>query len=185
MEIRRALTPAIAALALTLGLWATGYAQTAAPTPAPMPTNPNWCPGVPESPPPPHFENFAGQWAAIYKDCSRLGLPHSHWIGCLHMCGAARGSWATSHNPPPESPFPQSTSVPQGPIPLPGGGEGYVLPLLPPPGKPGATATPSAPQGSSDPPGLVPGGHSLVLIWMRRTTGSRPTLLRTSLQRRS
>jgi hypothetical protein len=156
MEIRRALTPAIAALALTLGLWATGYAQTAAPTPAPMPTNPNWCPGVPESPAPPRYP--PSDWAALYKGCSSLSLPRHSWIACRRVCMGARADWATSHNPPAASPFPLSTNVPQGPIPLPGGGEGYVLPLLPPPGTPGAAPTPSAPQGSSDPPGLVPGG---------------------------
>ena len=140
-----------------MSLVAAAGAQTATPTPAPAPTNPNWCPGVPESPPPPNFEVVRGQWAAIYKECSSLGLPRSRWIGCLHMCGFARGKWATLHNPPPESPFPQSTNVPQGPIRVPGG-EVYILPLLPPPATPGASPTPSAPQGSSDPPGLVPGG---------------------------
>ena len=162
METRRALTLAVAVLAATLGLCATAGAQTAAPTPAPAPTNANWCPGVPESPPPPRW--LAGEWSGVYKGCSRLGLSHSEWVGCRHGCMGAQAAWATLHNPPPESPFPLSTNVPQGPIPLPGGGEGYILPLLPPPGTPGASPTRSAPQGSSDPPGLVPGGHSPVLI---------------------
>jgi hypothetical protein len=133
MGTRRVLTVVIGALALTFGISATVGAQTAAPTPAPAPTNPHWCPGVPESPPPPHFEVHPGDWAYTWKVCSSSGLSRSDQYVCGGACMYAKERWAASHNPPPESPFPQSTNVPQGPIPLPGGGEGYILPLLPSP----------------------------------------------------
>ncbi len=157
METWRVLTLASAVFAVMFGTCATVRAQTAAPTPAPAPTNPNWCPGVPESPPPPGWS--ASDWAGFYKSCSSTGLPRSALIGCSHVCNGARAAWATSHNAPPANRY-LSTSRPQGPIPLPGGGEGYILPLLPPPGPPGASPMPSAPQGSSDPPGLVPGAFA-------------------------
>jgi hypothetical protein len=49
------------------------------PTPAPPPqittespiVNPNWCGGVPASPPPPHFENGPGEWQRIRQECMR------------------------------------------------------------------------------------------------------------------
>ena len=158
METRRVLTLASAVFAVMFGICATVRAQTAAPTPAPAPTNPNWCPGVPESPSPPGYESVPGEWSYTWASCSSQGLARSDWIMCRRSCLLARELWAISHNPPSESPFPPSTNVPQGPIPLPGGGEGYILPLLPPRATPGAPPTPSAPKGSSDPPGLVPGG---------------------------
>jgi hypothetical protein len=117
-------------------------------------SNPNWCPGVPLSPPPPHFENFPGDWASANKQCStdRSKLsPREHHevdVECRQVCGSARGSWATSKNPPSTTHY-LSTDKPQGPFPLPGGGAGYVLPLPSFALSPTAGATPSAPQSGS------------------------------------
>ena len=116
--------------AVTLALLRPVRAQAPAASPTAAPTNANWCPGVPESPPPPRWP--AGEWSGIYKWCSRLGLSHSQWVGCRRACGGARGAWTTSKNPPPKQKY-LSTNRPQGPIPLPGGGEGYILPLPPTP----------------------------------------------------
>jgi hypothetical protein len=86
-------------------------------------SNPSWCPGVPLSPPPPHFENFPGDWASANKQCStdRSKLsPREHHevdVECRQVCGSARGSWGSSKNPPTGGPsWPLSTDKPQGPL---------------------------------------------------------------------
>jgi hypothetical protein len=121
------------------------------PSPA-APSNPNWCPGVPASPAPPHFENFPGEWAQMSKACSAdrsmlsPGEARERLIGCLHICGYARGLWGSSKNSPQGVPsWPLSTNKPQGPFPLQGGGLGYVLPLPSFALSPTASATPTAP----------------------------------------
>lgn len=134
------------------------HAQPPAASPTPAPTNANWCPGVPESPPPPGWST--GEWAAISRQCSAPGHDR---ILCGRECAAARERWAEYRNPPspPQTRYPLSTSVPQGPFPLPGGGEGYILPLSSPPATPEA----NAPQGSADPPGPIPGGSYAGADW--------------------
>jgi hypothetical protein len=65
----------------------------------PAPANPNWCPGVPASPPPPRFETGPGGWASANKECSadRNKLSprdfHDMMIECRNLCGYARGLW--------------------------------------------------------------------------------------------
>ncbi len=141
---------------VALGLPSAVRAQTPTPSATPVPANPNWCPGVPESPPPPRWSREA--WAEAYKFCSSPGLSHSQFVGCGHTCMGARGAWGSSKNPPLKQMYPLSGNKPQGPFPAPGGGEVYVLPLAPTPATPAATSTPGAPQGSADPPGLVAWG---------------------------
>jgi hypothetical protein len=114
-------------------------AQQPTAAPAPAPRNPNWCPGVPESPPPPNWENVPGGWAQAYKACSAdrsmfsPGQRHNMDVECRHACMGAKGSWGTSKNPPSTDTLPLSTGKPQGPFPLPGGGNGYILPAQPAP----------------------------------------------------
>ncbi len=151
MGTRRVLTLVIGALAVTLGLCATAGAQTAAPTPAPAPTNPNWCPGVPGGTAPPYGKFTTGEWASIEHRCSNQGYNHT----CMDMCGAARELWQRWDAGEREKPLtlPQATNRTQGPFLLPGGAKGYILPLASPPGTSGATPAPTAPRGSADPPG--------------------------------
>jgi hypothetical protein len=143
---------------VALGLPSAVRAQTPAPSATPVPANPNWCPGVPESPPPPGYTSreWAGVSAWCSADRSALSLPQwrNRMIMCGRLCGGARGAWGSLKNPPPKQKY-LSTNKPQGPIPLPGSGEGYILPLAPTPATPGATSTPGAPQGSADPPGPI------------------------------
>jgi hypothetical protein len=94
------------------------------------PANPNWCSDVPASPPPPHFENKPGDWAYIRSQCmKKSGFD----VSCFDDCLAAKERWARAKAGTlnlPEAPK-DSTTVPQGPFPLPGGGSGYIAPLPP------------------------------------------------------
>jgi len=97
---------------------------------------PQWCPNVPETPAPPHWE--PEDWASTFKYCSNLNPAYrSKWISCRHMCEGAQDAWATSKNPL-HQPLYQSTTEPQGPIQLPSGTIGYILPI------PSPTASPAA-----------------------------------------
>src|ERR1700691_5073738 len=147
----------VVVVATLVGANASAQQPTAAPAPAPSTSN--WCPGVPESPPPPHWENIPGGWAQTYKACSAdrsmfsPGQRHNMDVECRHACMGAKGSWGTSKNPPSTDTLPLSTGKPQGPFPLPGGGSGYVLPLPSSPPIPTTSEAPSASQDSADPPG--------------------------------
>ncbi len=143
-------------LAMLLAIATAGVAPAYAQQPSASATPARrWCPDVPETPPPPHGK--PEDWANIFKYCSNLNpanfpsgaVYHDTMISCSHECGAAEGAWATYKNPPPQTVY-QSTTEPQGPIQLPGGTTGYILPLLP---IPSPTASPAAgtPQGSADP----------------------------------
>jgi len=70
------------------------------PTPAPQnrlttsgsPANPNWCPGVPASPPPPHYQadDRPNAWADTEKRCMNVvGVDEM----CTEDCQAARELW--------------------------------------------------------------------------------------------
>ncbi len=92
------------------------------------PVNPNWCSDVPASPAPPHFENHPGDWAYERSQCLRKPAADA---GCVYACQGARELWARAKAGTlnvPEAPR-DSTTVPQGPFPLPGGGSGYIVPL--------------------------------------------------------
>ena len=94
------------------------------------PANPNWCSDVPASPAPPHYENNPGDWAHTRSQCMK---ESGFDIGCIDDCLAARERWAAAKAGTPkaqETPK-DSTTVPQGPFPLPGGGSGYIAPLPP------------------------------------------------------
>jgi hypothetical protein len=109
------------------------------------PANPNWCSDVPASPPPPHFENNPGDWAYVRSQCmKKSGFD----VSCFNDCLAARERWARAKAGTlnvPEAPK-DSTTAPQGPFPLPGGGSGYIAPL--PPGSGDPTPTEVSPQSS-------------------------------------
>jgi hypothetical protein len=122
------------------------------PTPAPRnqlttsgsPANPNWCPGVPASPPPPHYqaENRPNDWADTSKRCMNVvGVD----VICTDACQAARELWQRSKEGTLNQPFtlPAPTDQLQGPFPLPGGAKGYILPVPPTPvsQQPHATST--------------------------------------------
>ncbi len=152
MKVIRAVTIVILAAIVAVLMEAGASAQQ--PTPA-APSNPSWCPGVPESPPPPYFENNPGDWAKYYKACSvdrstiSSGDLHDYDKMCGRLCMRARSLWGSSRNPPTENPYPLSTDKLQGPFPLPGGGSGYVLPGSSFAPSPAASATPSANRHSS------------------------------------
>ncbi len=139
-----------------------GQQPSAGPTPAPR-----WCPQVPETPPPPGADPTG--WARVSKYCSSLNpanFPsgaayHDELITCRRQCESAIGAWSTSKLPH-TGPVYQSTTEPQGPIQLPGGTTGYILPMPPipsPSASPAADTTPGAPQGSADPGGPFAGGY--------------------------
>jgi len=94
-----------------------------------------WCPDVPASPAPPHFERQYGNWAAVRKRCSRADR---NVRDCVYRCIAARDLWNLKKAGLIDKPdtFPSSTDKLQGPFPLPGGGNGYILPAPPAPGAP-------------------------------------------------
>lgn len=115
------------------------------------PVNPNWCSDVPASPAPPKFENNPGDWAYTRSQCIKKPAADA---GCWYACQGARELWgrvkAGTLNLPQD--HPSSTTVPQGPFPLPGGGSGYIAPL--PPSSGDATPTPEvSPQSSILPAG--------------------------------
>ena len=124
---------------------------------------PNWCRNVPETPAPPKWK--PEDWANTFKYCSSLNpanfasgeVYHDEFVGCRHACEGAQDAWATYKNPPHQNLY-QSTTEPQGPMQLPGGTTGYILPLLPIP-SPSASPAAGAPQGSADPGGSFAGGY--------------------------
>jgi hypothetical protein len=82
--------------------------------------NGNWCPGVPDRPPP-HFDTKPGEWAESYKACStdRSALPprelHDMDVGCQNACQKAQLLWGYSlapENPDWCSDVPASPSPP-------------------------------------------------------------------------
>ena len=95
-----------------------------------MPANPNWCPEVPASPDPPHFDGHYGTWAEARKKCT--GATNDIWT-CGDLCMAARDLWNMKKKGLLDKPdtFPSSTDKQQGPFPLPGGANGYILPAFP------------------------------------------------------
>jgi hypothetical protein len=83
--------------------------------------NGNWCPGVPDRPPPPHFDTKPGEWAESYKACSadRSTLSprkfHKMAVVCGNACGKAQLLWGYSlapENPDWCSDVPASPSPP-------------------------------------------------------------------------
>lgn len=148
----------IGAIALLLSnSLALAQPPAASATPTAAPRNLSWCPGVPATPPPPKFS--AAEWADISKDCSDKRAwprePTKRFLKgkeCASLCRGAQEMWQRwkegDFNQTPS--WPTSTDRPQGPIPLQGGGKGYVLPLPP---TPAPSATPSALLAPTDPPG--------------------------------
>jgi hypothetical protein len=69
------------------------------------PTNHNWCPGVPPSPPPPHFDTKPGEWEGFDKACSAErgtlspGNFHKMDVVCRNACGKAQLLWGYSLAP--------------------------------------------------------------------------------------
>ncbi len=115
------------------------WAESEGKSPLP-PLNPNWCPGVPASPAPPHYENHPGDWAAESQLCmNTAGFDAT----CMYLCEGAQERWARARAGTlnQKSDFPESTTQPQGPFPVPGGGYGYILPV---PSTPYAAPTPAA-----------------------------------------
>jgi hypothetical protein len=106
-------------------------AATPQATPAAL-LNPNWCSGVPVSPPPPNFELRPGNWAAARQMCMNVGKTD---MGCIYICGYAEDLWRMQKSGRLNQPdsFPSPTDQPQGPFPLPGGSRGYILPAQPAP----------------------------------------------------
>jgi hypothetical protein len=102
----------------------------AAITPPPTTANPNWCSEVPVSPAPPHFDGHYGTWAAARKRCTSAGRDIYF---CGDLCMAAQDLWNMKKKGLLDKPdtFPPSTDKQQGPFPLPGGANGYILPAFP------------------------------------------------------
>ena len=120
----------VAVGAALMGANASAQQPMAASTPAPR--NPNWCPGVPASPPPPHYqaENRPNAWADIRKRCTNA--VDTDWM-CMNVCGSARELWQRARAGTLDQPltYPLSTDKLQGPFPLKGGAKGWVLPMPP------------------------------------------------------
>jgi hypothetical protein len=70
-----------------------------------IPSNPNWCPGVPDRPPPPHFDTRPGAWDGFYQACSAdrstlsPGKFHKMDVACQNACGKAQLLWGYSLAP--------------------------------------------------------------------------------------
>src|SRR5579872_1949652 len=107
-----------------------------------------WCPDVPQSPAPPSED--PNTWAQAYKGCTTLHSAwplrkqRTEWRLCRNLCGKAKADWYFSKHPVPMNPNYFSTTEPQGPFPLPGGGSLNILPLPSVGTTPAATQTPSA-----------------------------------------
>jgi hypothetical protein len=56
-------------------------------------TRASWCPKVPASPAPPHFEPQYGTWAAANKRCLNVTDNHSNQEECIQLCFAAEDLW--------------------------------------------------------------------------------------------
>jgi hypothetical protein len=106
----------------------TKLADTSADGPV-MPANPNWCPEVPASPAPPYFDGHYGTWAEARKKCT--GATNDIW-SCGDLCMAARDLWNMKKKGLLDKPntFPRCTDKLQGPFPLAGGANGYILPCF-------------------------------------------------------
>lgn len=96
--------------------------------------NPKWCSDVPASPAPPNFNRYYGNWAVARKRCTSAHAD----FDCIDSCIAARDLWNRKRLGILDKPdtFPSSTDKLQGPFPLPGGGNGYILPAPLAPGVP-------------------------------------------------
>jgi hypothetical protein len=129
MKLRHA--AALALVGWYLAVPSVLLAHTSADGPV-MPANPNWCPEVPASPDPPHFDGRFGTWAEARKKCT--GATNDIWT-CGDLCAAARDLWNMKKAGVFDRPetFPPSTDKLQGPFPLPGGANGYILPAFPTP----------------------------------------------------
>jgi hypothetical protein len=84
---------------------------------AAAPSNGNWCPGVGDRPPPPHFDTQAGEWAGFYKTCSadRSTLSPRMDVACRNACEKAQllsGYSLAPENPDWCSDVPASPSPP-------------------------------------------------------------------------
>ena len=86
-----------------------------------------WCPEVPASPVPPHFEPQYGNWAATRKRCQNSLVGDR---GCGELCMAAENLWSMQKGGAFDKPnrVPPPTDKLQGPLHLPGGGNEYILP---------------------------------------------------------
>lgn len=145
-----------------------GVALIAVPAGAQQPTaastpvapNPNWCPGVSESPTPPGF--LEKDWATKWQLCSNLPSPATEWT-CRNACRGAVEMWWRSRQPgygQNQAPqYPAPTDKQQGPFRLKGGGWKFIAPLASPVQTPSVAPTPTSPeaptspQSSADPPG--------------------------------
>jgi hypothetical protein len=101
--------------------------------PQPIPTSStraSWCPQVPASPAPPYFDGHYGTWAEANKRCLNVTDDHKDQEECGDLCMAARDLWNMKKLGLLDKPdtFPQCTDKTQGPFPLPGGANGYILP---------------------------------------------------------
>jgi hypothetical protein len=99
------------------------------------PPNPKWCSDVPASPAPPKFNQYYGNWAVTRKRCTSA---HRDVRFCGELCQAAQNLWNLKKEGLIDKldTFPSSTDKLQGPFPLPGSGNGYILPAPPAPGAP-------------------------------------------------
>ena len=134
MNVVKAIVIVVTLVAALMGASASAQ-QPASATPQPTPAalrNPNWCSQVPASPPPPYFEHHPGAWAAERQMCMNLDKNDR---ACASICINAIDRWnlqkAGRFNQP--DTFPSPTDQPQGPFPLPGGANGYILPVQPAP----------------------------------------------------
>jgi len=124
------------AVVVALGAALTGATADAQQPTAAAPHYPNWCSGVPASPPPPKFDTgHPGHWAAVRKMCMNAKTPE---MGCGDICRYAKDLWRMQKSGRLNQPdtFPSPTDEPQGPFPLPGGGSGFILPKQPAPSGP-------------------------------------------------
>lgn len=137
----RGLHRVVAFVVAILVYGSSALAQPSAASPTPTPQNPNWCAGVPASPPPPTFDARYGQgfWPRIREECiNGTNLPEN----CNDVCREAQDLWErwklgafnrpTAANSPPPTPSPTEHLK----VPLPGGGsvEKYSGSVPPPPG---------------------------------------------------
>jgi hypothetical protein len=82
MNTRRA---ALALISLCLMVSSAGAQQS---TPA-APLNPQWCSGVPASPPPPNLEHHPGDWAVLRNRC----MNNRSDLLCAPLCQDAKDRW--------------------------------------------------------------------------------------------
>jgi len=128
MNIRHAVAPALVGWYLMVP-----GANAQQPTPATL-RNPNWCSNVPASPDPPRFDGRFGTWAEAKKRCLNAGdKDRKNLERCGELCFAARDLWNMQKTGVFDRPdtFPSSTDKQQGPFPLQGGANGYILPAFP------------------------------------------------------